>query len=277
MQHEIGSFTTSEGLRLQTRTWLPDSAPKAAVLLVHGINEHSGRYARLAADLLLHNIAVFAYDHRGHGQSEGPRVFVDSFDEYINDLAEVHQWANEQSGAVPLFLLGHSLGGLITSKYVVDYRPDLHALILSSPALQIPSDLSPLKQKAVGIVNRIAPKLIMGKLDIEQISRDKAIQDAYLSDPLTNNKGIRARVASEILRTTDEVRKHPDAFNMPLFLYHGTADKITDPEGSKWLYEAAPSTDKSLELYDRYRHETMNEIGREVVVENIISWIEARI
>ena len=277
MQHSTGSLSAHDGLQLFTQTWQPDEPAKAAVLLVHGINEHSGRYEYMASHLVAHGIAVYSYDHRGHGQSAGPRVYVDSFDEYVDDLAIVFRNIREQTGELPLFLMGHSLGGLIASLFIVNRRPELHALILSSPALQIPPDLSPLKQKLVGIINRVAPRLILGKLEIDHISRDKSVQDAYIADPLTNNKGIRARMGFESLQAMKRVRQHPEAFTMPLYLFHGTADRITDPNGSKWLYAEAPSADKALRLFDGLFHETMNEPERDEVLAELSDWITAHI
>ena len=277
MRHTTGSLSARDGLQLFTRTWQPDEPARAALVLVHGINEHSGRYAYMASHLLTHGIAVYSYDHRGHGQSAGPRVYVDSFDEYVDDLAIVLRHVREESGELPLFLMGHSLGGLIASLYVVNRRPELHALILSSATLQIPPDLSPLKLKLAGIINRVAPRLIMGKLEIEHISRDEGVREAYLADPLTNNKGIRARMGFESLQAMKRVRRHPEAFTMPLYLFHGTADRITDPDGSKWLYAEAPSADKSLRLFDGLFHETMNEPERDEVLTELSDWITERV
>ncbi len=277
MQDSTGSLSAHDGLQLFTRTWQPDEPARAALLLVHGINEHSGRYAYMASHLTTHGIAVYSYDHRGHGQSPGPRVYVDSFDEYVDDLAIVLRNVHDQTDELPLFLMGHSLGGLIASLFVVNHRPELHALILSSPALRIPPDLSPLKQKIVGVINRVAPRLMMGKLEVQHISRDEKVQEAYLADPLTNNKGIRARVGFESLQAMKRVRQHPEAFTMPLYLFHGTADRITDPNGSKWLYAEAPSADKSLRLFDGLFHETMNEPERDEVLAELSDWITVRI
>ncbi len=273
MQHTTGSLLTRDGLQLLTRSWLPDEPPKAAILLVHGVNEHSGRYAYMASHMMTHGIAVYSYDQRGHGQSEGPRAYVESFEEYVGDVALTMQQILSTIEGIPLFLMGHSLGGLIASLFVVNHHPQLHALILSSPALQIPADLSPVKQKLVGLVNRVVPKLVMGKFDIEHISRDKVVQEAYLADPLVNNSGISARMGAEVLEATEKVRMHPKVFRMPLYLFHGTEDHITDPNGSKWLYAEAPSTDKTLRLYDGLRHETMNEPERDTVLSELSAWI----
>ena len=155
MQHDAGTLRTDDGLTLATRRWTPHARPKAAVVIVHGIGEHSGRYAHVAAHLLLHDYAVYAFDLRGHGRSEGhPRVYVASFDEYVSDLdcflADVRK---EHRG--PLFLLGHSMGGGIAALYVIERGTDgLAGLVLSSAALQIPADLSPLLQKAAGVLSR---------------------------------------------------------------------------------------------------------------------------
>ena len=277
MHDTTGSLSAHDGLQLFTRTWQPDEPAKAVVLLVHGVNEHIGRYAFMASHMLTHGIAVYGYDLRGHGHSAGLRVYADSFEEYVDDLALIHRHVREQIEGAPLFLMGHSLGGLIASLYVVTHHPKLHALILSSPALQIPPDVSPFLQKIAGVVSRLAPKLFMGEIDNENRSRDPNVQKAFLADPLTVNKGVRARVGHGALLATEYVRQHPDAFTMPLYLFHGTSDRTTDPNGSKWLYAEAPSADKTLRLFDGLLHETMNEPERDEVLTELSDWILARV
>ncbi|MDX1420922.1 MAG: alpha/beta hydrolase [Rubricoccaceae bacterium] len=277
MQHTPGTLPAHDGLALFTRRWWPDREARAVVLLVHGIGEHSGRYAYPAAHLLLHDVAVLAYDHRGHGQSEGLRTYVDDFEEYVSDLALVHEWAEREAGDLPFFLMGHSLGGLIVARYLVDRRPEgLRGVILSSPALQIPSDLSPLLQRLSGVLSRLVPRLRLTRLDLTHLSRDPRVRRAYEEDPLTDKKGVRARLGAEVLETTRLVRQHPEAFTAPLLLFHGTADRITDPDGSRWLHTNAPSEDKTLRLYEGLYHETMNEPEREQVLDDLVAWIHAR-
>lgn len=273
MNHDTGSLTTSDGLQLHTRHWWPDDEARASILLVHGIGEHSGRYAYPAAHLLLHQIELFSYDQRGHGLSEGPRVQIESFEEYVEDLALAHAWAQRKARDRPLFLMGHSLGGLVVAHYVVDRRPALPGLILSSPALQIPPDLSPLLQKASGVLSRFVPQLRTISLNLDHISRDPVVRDAYANDPLVDHGGVRARMGHEVLQATSQVREHPDAFSMPLYLFHGTADQITDPDGSKWLASEAPSGDITLRLFEGLYHETLNEPERDEVLEALSGWV----
>ncbi len=279
MQHDAGTIRTDDGLTLATRRWTPHGQAKAAVVIVHGIGEHSGRYAHVAAHLLLHDYAVYAFDLRGHGRSEGePRVYVESFDDYAHDLARFLGYVLADAPGLPVFLYGHSLGGGIAAYYVTERGTDgLAGLVLSSAALKIPADLSPLLQKAAGLLSRLVPKLPLTKLDPSHLSRDPAVVRAYEEDPLVYTGGVRPRVGAEVLRVTEHVRDHANAFTLPLYLFHGTADKITDPEGSRWLYEHAPSDDKTLKLYEGFYHETHNEPDRDRVLADLTDWLDAHV
>ena len=278
MQHDAGTIITDDGLTLATRRWTPHAHPRAVVATVHGIAEHSGRYAHVAAHLMLHDYAVHSFDLRGHGRSEGePRAYVEHFDDYLDDLDRFLDHVRAETPTLPLFLLGHSLGGGIATYYVIE-RGDagLAGLVLSSAALQIPSDLSPLLQKAAGVLSRWIPKTPITKLDRSHLSRDPAVVRAYEEDPLVYTGGVRPRVGAEVLRMTDHIHDHAGRLTLPLYLYHGTADKVTDPAGSRWVYEQAASPDKTLELYDGLYHETMNEPERERVLADLVGWLDAR-
>jgi alpha-beta hydrolase superfamily lysophospholipase len=282
MQHDAGTLHAADGLTLATRRWLPNRRPKAAVALVHGIGEHSGRYAHVATHLMLHGYGAYAFDLRGHGRSEGePRAYAESFDAYVGDLDRFLDSVRAERRAEPrrpLFLYGHSLGGAIAAAYVIERGADgLAGLVLSSAALRIPADLSPLLQKAAGVLSRFVPRLPVSKLDTSHLSRDPAVVRAYEEDPLVYTGGVRARVGAEVLRVTEHVQQHADAFALPLYLYHGTADRITDPAGSRWLHEHAPAADKSLKLYEGLYHETHNEPERERVLDDLTAWLDAHV
>ena len=279
MQHDAGTLRTDDGLTLATRRWWPHPEPKAAVALVHGIGEHSGRYAHVATHLMLHGYAVFAFDLRGHGRSEGePRAYVASFDDYVADLDRFLSHVRAETGGLPLFLMGHSLGGGIAAYYVTERGTGgLAGLVLSSAALKIPADLSPVLQKMAGFLSKHVPKLPLTKLDPAELSRDPAVARAYTEDPLVYSGGLRPRVGAEVLRVAEHVQAHADALTLPLYLFHGTGDTITDPEGSRLLYERAVTEDKALKLYDGLLHETMNEPERDEVLTDLTDWLDAHV
>ncbi|MEM9998571.1 MAG: alpha/beta fold hydrolase, partial [Bacteroidota bacterium] len=199
MLHTTDSLRTPDGLTLFTRTWAPElGTVRADVLLVHGIGEHSGRYAHIAAHLMMQGIRVFAYDQRGHGESEGERAYIERFDSLVADLHHVRalvevQRAEPAGPTTPLFLMGHSLGGLVAARYVSAHSSEgLAGVILSSPALR--TDVAPLLQKVSGAVARFAPRLRTVKLDLKALSRDPRVIRNYEEDPLvTSGRGVRAR------------------------------------------------------------------------------------
>ncbi len=276
MQHDAGTFRTADGLTLATRRWMPHDRPRAAVVVLHGLAEHSGRYAHVAAHLMLHDYAVYAFDLRGHGRSEGePRAYAESFDRYVDDIALYLSHVHDDTER-PVFLLGHSLGGALAARTVIAHGADgLAGLILSSAALAIPDDLFPLLQKVVRTLSRLAPTLAMKRLDPTHLSKDPGVVRGYEQDPLVYTGGVRARVGAEVLRVTEEIHAHADAFTLPLYLFHGTEDRITDPEGSQRLHDRAPSADKAFHLYEGLRHETMNEPERQAVLDDLTAWLDA--
>lgn len=274
MTHTTGTLTTPGGLDLFTRTWIPDGPVRALVVLVHGVHEHSGRYAYVASALMRHGIAVHALDLRGHGQSPGKRGQVEGFSDYVYDVRLFLDRISNEAVETPLFLMGHSMGGLVAAATVVDRGTDrLAGVVLSSPALQIPDDTSPLLQKLAPVVARWLPHVPVTRLDLSRLSHDPTVERAYRDDPLTTKKGVRARLAYEVLRTIEHVRQHPEAFDAPLYLFHGTDDALTNPRGTEWLADHAASSDVTLRLYEGLYHETLNEVERDMVIEALADWL----
>lgn len=276
MTHETSTFRTPDGTDLFTRRWTPDGPVRAYVVLIHGVHEHSGRYAYVASALMRDGIAVRALDLRGHGQSPGDRARVEAFTDYSRDVAAFLADALTETGGAPVFLMGHSMGGLVAAATVVDRgTAGLAGVVLSSPALQIPAETSPLLQKLAPVVARWFPWLPASRLDLTRISRDPAVVRAYREDPLTTKKAVRAHLGYEIVRTIDRVRDHPEVFDVPLYLFHGTDDRITDPAGTEWLAEHAASGDVTLRLFDGLYHETLNEPERAEVIAALADWLLA--
>ena len=278
MTHSTSTRRTPDGLTLFTRRWTPDRERRGVVVLVHGIHEHSGRYGYVASELMRRGLEVWSLDLRGHGESGGPRGQVESFGEYTDDVSAYLDAARAAADGLPVFLMGHSLGGLIVAATVVARGTEgLAGVALSSPALQIPADTSPILQKLAPLVARIFPGLPTTRVDHSRISRDPVVVRNYETDPLVTHQGVRARLGNEILQATDHVREHPEAFDVPLYLFHGTADAITDPAGTRWLAEHAASDDVTLRLWDGLYHETMNEPERDEVIGALADWFEAHL
>ncbi len=276
VQHKSGTFETRDGLQLFRQAWEPVDGREAVVLIIHGYGEHSGRYAHVARHLALQNFIIETFDLRGHGRSEGDRAYISSFDQYTRDVHVFAKRVWEEHPDLPVFLLGHSLGGLIAALYVLHFQPKIDGLILSSAALKISDDLSPLLQKMSGVIGKMLPKLPTIKLDAKFISRDPKVVDAYENDPLVYHKGTLAKTGAEIIRATQKIQAKMEMLRLPMLIFHGTADRLTDPEGSKQLYLRAKSADKILKLYEGFYHETMNEPEKERVLNDVLEWLVKR-
>ncbi len=276
MTHRIGSLISPDGTTLFTRRWEPDGPVRAVVALVHGLHEHSGRYAYLAGELMRRGLAVRAVDLRGHGRSHGARGMVDGFDEYLDDLRVHLQEVRDEAGGAPVFLMGHSMGGLVAATFVARRGSDgLSGLVLSSPPLAVPDDTPVLLLKVAPVLARWLPTAPAGRLDLSNLSRDPTVVRAYREDPLTTKQALRARLAHEMVRAMDVVRDRPEAFDVPLYLFHGTADEIAPIAGTEWLAEHAATPDVTFR--DGLYHETLNEPERDDVIAALADWLDAHV
>ena len=249
MQPSTDLFQTSDGLSLYTQTWLPES-PKALVILSHGYAEHSGRYEHFAFYLAEKGFAVYALDHRGHGRSEGERVNVRVFGEYVSDLSRFIETIRQQQPNLKRFLLGHSMGGAIAAQMVIEHPHQVDGLMLSAPylinAVKVPAALLAVS----GIVAKILPGLPTIKLDVSAISRDAAIVQKYKTDPLVYNGGTKARFGTELLAAGNYVLTRASGIKLPVLIMHGTADRIADSTGSQQLFKSLSSKDKTLKMFE---------------------------
>ena len=277
MEPVTGSFQNADSLNIHTIQWLPTASPKAIIVIVHGIAEHSGRYRHVAEYLAENGYAVYSLDHRGHGRSGGqPRSYFDSFDQPVADLKQyVDAIAQEHPGA-KIFLYGHSMGAFISLNFAMRYQDRLAGLITSGSPLTIDTTVPRFMMAIGNILVRIAPRLPLIKLDLQAISRDQAVIDAYNADPLIDQTPVRVRMAVSYNNALKRLRASLSELTLPLLLLHGSADTLAPVSGSEIIYEKAGSTDKTLKIYEGLYHEVHNESEQAAVLQNAVHWLDAR-
>jgi alpha-beta hydrolase superfamily lysophospholipase len=260
------------GLRIFVRSWRPESTPRAAIVLVHGFNSHSGYYLWTAGQLLQSGLAVYALDLRGRGKSDGERYYIDKFAEYQSDVDAVVKLARSREPGLPLFMFGHSAGGVIAGNYVLDHPSGIAGFICESFAYKVPAPdfaLAVLKG-----LSHLAPHAHVLNLPKKEFSRDPKVTQALLDDPLLANEVQPTKTVAEMVRADERLARDFPQFKLPLLIIHGTRDTVTRPEGSKEFYERAGSADKTLKLYDGYFHDPLNDVGKEAVMADIRAWLE---
>lgn len=273
----MDTFTTTDGLQLHTTRWTPESTPRGVLVIVHGLGEHIGRYDRLGLYFARQGMLVAGYDQRGFGRSEGRRAYVDPFDAFTGDLDEFLGRVRADFPDLPLFLFGHSMGGLVAAAYALDWDPARHGvrgLILSSPALGTRE--APFLQKIAGVLGRTLPRLKTVALDLDALSHDPAVADAVRRDPLFYRGRLHARTGANLLAAMRRVQAEATAFTLPFLLTHGEADRLTDPVSSQQFFERAGAQDKTLRLFPGLYHETFNEPESQPVLECFTEWLVAR-
>lgn len=272
------SVITADGVTLPLYRWQPQGPMRATVALLHGLAEHAGRYAALAGRLNAAGIELVAVDLRGHGHAPGKRAYVKRFDDYLLD-AQALLDAAAQSCA-PLFLMGHSMGGAVAALYAIERVEAsgrrLAGLILSSPALAPGRDVPKWMLGVSQVISRLYPSFPAMKIDAALLSRLQAVVNANRNDPLAHHGAIPARTGAELLLAMARIEGGRATLRMPLLVFHGTADKLTEPDGSRAFGAHAGSPDKTLTLYESSYHETMNDLDRDRVIDALVEWIEKR-
>lgn len=268
------SFRTRDGLALSTWGFPCTASPRARIVLVHGYADHVGRYAHVIEALTAAGFEVCAFDLRGHGQSEGVRGHVLRFQEYLDDLGLFLEEIPRDP--LPRILVGHSLGGLVSLRYVLD-RPDaFSALAVSSPYLHPAADVPFLKEAVANATSHLAPKLLTkSPVEAKALSHDPAMVQAYIDDPLVF-KTLNARWFFETRDAQKTVLERAGEIRLPVLMMIGSADPIADPERGRQVFQGLGSQDKTLKVYDGFLHEVFNETGRERVVQDLVDWLGIR-
>ena len=277
MKHHEGNFQGVRNLNIYYQAWLPEADVKAVLLVVHGLGEHSGRYLNVVNHFVPLGYAVYGLDHIGHGKSEGDREMVNCCDDFTDTLSIFYEIVAEAQGEKSIFILGHSMGGLITSYYLLDHQDKFAGAIISAPSVKVGEGISSATITMAKVLSRVAPKMGMIALDANTISRDPAVVAAYVNDPLVFHDKTPARLAAELLTAMLRVNAEASRITLPFIAVHGSQDSLADPGGSQMLYDQASSADKTLKIYDGLFHEVFNEPERDQVLKDVEHWLEAQL
>ena len=264
----------ADGVRLHLRTW-PAERPRATLLFSHGLGEHGGRYARLAADLVAHGLTVHALDHRGHGQSGGVRAYTPRFAQLVDDLELARRVVADP--ALPSFLYGHSLGGLIATRWL-EAHPEvaLAGAVLSAPLLGVAVKAPRWKVAASGFLSAVFPKLTLSnEIDPAELSTDPAYPADYRSDPLVHDK-VTPRLYTELMAAIGAAFAEGGRISVPLLFLVPGADTIVREDEVR-RFAAGLAGDVTVREYPGFRHEPHNELGRERLVTDVLAWIDGRL
>lgn len=264
------------GAQLHISSW-PVEAPRAAVLLAHGLFEHAARYDHVAARLNAAGMAVIAIDHWGHGKSDGVRGFVPAFDVYLDGMDALLAQVQEDHPGVPRLLLGHSMGGLIAALHLGGGQQAYAAAAVSGPAILPAAPPSRLMIWVSRLLSRLFPRLGVIALAADGVSRNPAVVAAYQADPLVYHGKIGARLAKELFDAMARARAEAPALHLPLLVQHGDADAMAAPAGGQYLFDHAGSADKKLLLYPGLFHEIYNEPEQAAVLDDLVRWFEAHL
>jgi len=270
-------FPAAGGVNLYETRWRPQGTPRACLVIAHGLKDYGERYGELATALAANGVVTHATDLRGHGRSEGDRVWVNAFEEYLADLDLSMQRARDTYPDRPIFLLGHSMGATIVTLFAITRKPNLQGLITSAGSLKPGSGLTLEKVLEARALSFLDPHSGTLYLDDSWFSRDPSVVAGMKADPMIHDGPGPARTAAELIGARERLQPREGEVRAPLLVLHGSADKVCNPDGSREFVERAGSVDKTLVIYDGFYHDLLHDLSRDVVVADIVKWIEARV
>jgi alpha-beta hydrolase superfamily lysophospholipase len=283
VKHTSDQFMGAGG-RLHLQAWLPArpgpaeaAAPAAVSALVHGYGDHGVRHTWFGEDMAVRGYGVYAYDLRGHGQSSGTRGQIKRFDDYLDDTALFLDEVRRRQPGKPVALLGHSLGGLICTRFAQERPCDVRALILSSPFFALTVQPEPAKLLGAKALSVVWPGRDIGNtLRAEDLSHDRSVVEAYVTDPLVHHVAT-ARWAAETINAQDAAMAAASGITLPLLVLYGKNDEVADGAFAEAFFAATGSADKKLIHYQSFYHELFNEVGRELVFADVAGWLAERL
>jgi acylglycerol lipase len=269
------TFEGVGGLKIFTRSWQPDEKPCGVMVIVHGFNSHSGQYLWAAEQFTKNGLAVYALDLRGRGRSEGERYYVEKMDDFVEDVETLVKQAKSENPGLPVFMLGHSAGGVTACVYALDHQAEINGLICESFAYQLP--VPEIVLTFLKGLSYITPHTHVFSLKNKDFTRDEKVVEEMNNDILIKGESQPAQTAAAMLHASERLKKEFSQIALPVLILHGTADKATKPSGSQHFYDAAGSNDKTLKLYEGHYHDLLNDLDKEIVMKDIQNWIDERI
>ena len=269
-------FEGNDGISFYVQGWEPDSQPKAVVVLVHGLGEHTGRYIHVGKALTDAGYVLVGFDLRGHGKSGGARGHFPSLDVVTQDIRQFFQFVSQRYPNLPQFFYGHSLGGLLSPAYAVQNKAALKGVLVTGSALRSALQEQKAKIAMANILGTLMPAMtIPSGLDATTISRDKAVVDKYVHDPLVHDK-TSLGLGKSALTAIDICFARARDFAYPLLIMHGKADKLTYASGSADFARLAGEKNKNvtLKIWDGLYHEIHNEPEQAEVFKVMIEWLD---
>ena len=277
MKHTEDRFKASDGSNIYYQLWEPATDTVAVVMICHGVAEHGGRYRRVAQHLNDKGYAVAALDLPGHGKSSGKRGHVSRFANFVQALELLREQLGRRFPRQKFFLLGHSMGGLVSATYLLDNQQYLDGCILSGPAFQSDAEPALIQLLIIRILSSLLPTLPVLQLDGSAVSRDPQEVKAYFEDELVYTGRLSARLVSELFNGISTLTQQWQQIKLPLLIMHGDKDTLTSPKGSEAFYASVASEDKRLQLYPGLYHEILNEPEREQIMTDISDWLSPRV
>ncbi|XP_037391724.1 monoglyceride lipase isoform X1 [Pygocentrus nattereri] len=277
---DLQHIVNADGLHLFCRYWEPDGPPRALVFIAHGAGEHCGVYADVARTLNQHSLYVFAHDHVGHGQSEGERMNIKNFQIYIRDALQHIDLITGRYPSLPVFILGHSMGGAISILTACERPQDFAGVVLIGPMIQMnPESATPFKVFLAKVLSHMIPSLTLGTIDPKWVSRDPRQVEAYESDELNYHGGMRVSFGMQLMSAATRIERELPNITWPFFILHGNEDKLCDIGGSHLMHNQAQSTDKKLKVYDGAYHALHHDLPEtaESVLQEVSAWILERL
>ncbi len=268
-----GFFEGQNNLKLYYRSWLPDGEVEAILLIAHGVAEHCGRYVEMAKFFANKGYGVYGFDYCGHGKSEGRRVYVEHFSNYLDDLQTFSKIIRSLHPHKNVILFGHSMGAVLGLADIIYHHEEFSGLILSGVAIK-PKPVVPIA--IVAMLKPVAlfmPRLGLYRIDSSVLSRDKRVIESYGNDPLVYRGKLTARLGIELLSLTHKLKIQMQQVKLPILILHGTEDKISCPEGASLVFRRVSSTDKTLKFYQGFYHEILNEPDKIRVLSDIEAWL----